>query len=157
MEIVRLQDGHGSASAYCLPTSTGTIYVYFDLAKAIGPGHSIYGIQLADRTHTGKFKEFSSLQEMVICDATWVSRPSSRWPHLLDWIFVCRILGDRAGATADQPRQVRSIGGDNRSRTAFYILHAAFANETFCKIRFSLGDKNGDAGRNRRKSSLPLL
>lgn len=66
MEIVRLQDGHGSASAYCLPTSTGTIYVYFDLAKAIGPGHSIYGIQLADRTHTGKFKEFSSLQEMVI-------------------------------------------------------------------------------------------
>ena len=127
MEIVRLQDGDGSASAYCLPTSTGTIYVYFDLAQAIGPGHSIYGIQLADRMHTGKFKEFSSLQEMVAAMLPGFG-PSSRWPHLSDWIFFCRILGDRAGATADQSRQVRSIGGDNRSRAAFDILHVAFAN-----------------------------
>ncbi len=65
MEIVRLQDGDDSASAYCLPTSSGTIHDYFELAKAIGPGHLIYGIQFADRVQTGKFKEFSSLREMA--------------------------------------------------------------------------------------------
>jgi thioesterase domain-containing protein len=65
VEIVRLQDGNCSASAYCLPTSAGTIHDYFELAKAIGPGHLIYGIQFADRVQTGKFKEFSSLREMA--------------------------------------------------------------------------------------------
>jgi len=65
MDIVRLQDGDSRASAYCLPTATGAIDIYFELAKAIGPGHLIYGIQFADRVQTGKFKEFSSLQEMA--------------------------------------------------------------------------------------------
>jgi thioesterase domain-containing protein len=65
VEIVRLQDGDSSASAYCLPGPSGAFYDYFDLVKAIGPGHLIYGIQLADRGQTGKFKEFSSLREMA--------------------------------------------------------------------------------------------
>jgi thioesterase domain-containing protein len=65
VEIVRLQDGDSSASAYCLPTSTGAVHDYFELAKAIGPGHLIYGIQIADRVQNKKFKEFSSLREMV--------------------------------------------------------------------------------------------
>ena len=65
MEIVRLQDGSDNASAYCLPTSTGSFHEYLELAKAIGPGHLIYGIQLADRVQMGKFKEFSSLREMT--------------------------------------------------------------------------------------------
>ena len=65
MEIVRLQDGNGNASAYCLPTSTGSFHEYLELAKAIGPGHLIYGIQFADRVQMGKFKEFSSLREMT--------------------------------------------------------------------------------------------
>jgi thioesterase domain-containing protein len=66
MDIVRLQDGDSRASAYCLPTATGSIGLYFELARAIGPGHLIYGIQFADRVQTGKFKEFSSLREMAI-------------------------------------------------------------------------------------------
>jgi thioesterase domain-containing protein len=65
MEIVRLQDGDSGRSAYCVPASTGTIGTYFELVRAIGPGHLIYGIQFADRVQTGKFKEFSSLQEMA--------------------------------------------------------------------------------------------
>jgi thioesterase domain-containing protein len=65
VEIVRLQDGNGSASAYCMPTSTGSFHVYLELAKAIGPGHLIFGIQFADRVQTGIFKEFSSLREMT--------------------------------------------------------------------------------------------
>jgi thioesterase domain-containing protein len=65
VEIVRLQDGDGSASVYCLPTSSGAIDLYFELVKTIGPGHLIYGIQFADRLQTGKFKEFSSLREMA--------------------------------------------------------------------------------------------
>jgi len=65
VEIVRLQNGESIASAYCLPLSSGAIDRYFELAKAIGPGHLIYGIQIADRLQTGKFKEFSSLREMV--------------------------------------------------------------------------------------------
>jgi thioesterase domain-containing protein len=66
MDIVRLQDGDSRASAYCLPIATGAINPYFELAKAIGPGHLVYGIQFADRVQTGKFKEFSSLREMAI-------------------------------------------------------------------------------------------
>jgi thioesterase domain-containing protein len=48
-----------------MPVSTGSCYEYLELAKAIGPGHLIYGIQFADRVQTGKFKEFSSLREMA--------------------------------------------------------------------------------------------
>ena len=66
MDIVRLQDGDSCVPAYCLPSATGAIGPYFELAKAIGPGHLIYGIQFADREKTGQFKEFSSLQEMAI-------------------------------------------------------------------------------------------
>jgi thioesterase domain-containing protein len=66
MDIVRLQDGDNRVSAYCLPSSTGSIGQYLELAKAVGPGHLIYGIQIADRVQTGKFKEFSSLREMAI-------------------------------------------------------------------------------------------
>jgi thioesterase domain-containing protein len=66
MDIVRLQDGDSRASAYCLPGATGAIGQFFELAKAIGPGHLIYGIQFADRLQTGKFKEFFSLREMAI-------------------------------------------------------------------------------------------
>jgi thioesterase domain-containing protein len=65
VEIVRLQDGNSSASAYCLPTAAGTINDYFELVKAIGPGHLIYGVQFADRLETGKLKKFSSLREMA--------------------------------------------------------------------------------------------
>lgn len=65
MEIVCLQDGNNRTAAYCLPTVAGSVECYFDLVRAIGPGHPVYGIQFADRLRTGKFKEFSSLQEMV--------------------------------------------------------------------------------------------
>ena len=65
MEIVCLQDGNSSAPAYCLPTPAGTLESYFELAKAIGPGHLVYGIQFADRLQNGKFNEFASLREMA--------------------------------------------------------------------------------------------
>ena len=65
MEIVCLRDGPSSVTAYCLPTSTGAINNYFELAKALGPDHSIYGIQLADREQSGKFRLFSSIKEMA--------------------------------------------------------------------------------------------
>jgi thioesterase domain-containing protein len=65
VEIVCLQDGESSTAAYCLPSVAGTVEGYLDLAKAIGPGHLVYGIQFADRLDTGKFKEFASLQEMA--------------------------------------------------------------------------------------------
>ena len=65
VEIVRLQDGDSRVSTYCLPGATGAIGHFFELAKAIGPGHLIYGIQIANRVQTRKFKEFSSLREMV--------------------------------------------------------------------------------------------
>lgn len=65
MEIVCFQNGNNSASAYCLPTTAGTLESYYRLAKAIGPGHLLYGIQFADRLQSGKFMEFASLQEMA--------------------------------------------------------------------------------------------
>jgi thioesterase domain-containing protein len=48
-----------------LPTLAGTVDSYFELAKAIGPGHLVYGIQFADRMQNGKFNEFASLREMA--------------------------------------------------------------------------------------------
>ena len=65
MDIVRLQDGDSRVSAYCLPSASGAVGPYFELAQAVGPGHLIYGIQFADREQTRKFKEFSSLREMA--------------------------------------------------------------------------------------------
>jgi thioesterase domain-containing protein len=65
VEIVRLQNGNCSTSAYCLPTAGGSIDSYFELAKAMGPEHLIYGIQFADRAPAGKFREFASLREMA--------------------------------------------------------------------------------------------
>jgi thioesterase domain-containing protein len=65
VEIVCLQDGNNGAPAYCLPTTAGTLESYYRLAKAIGPGHLIYGIQFADRLPSGKFRKFASLQEMA--------------------------------------------------------------------------------------------
>ena len=65
MEIVCLQDGNSSTVAYCVPTVAGTVEEYFELAKTIGPGHLVYGIQFADRQQNGKFKKFASLQEMA--------------------------------------------------------------------------------------------
>src|SRR5262245_1244911 len=70
MEIVCLQDGSSGVSAYCLPMSTGSIDAYFELAKALGPGHLIFGIQLADRLPSGEFKTFSSLKEMAAAIST---------------------------------------------------------------------------------------
>jgi thioesterase domain-containing protein len=65
MEIVRLQDGNSRGAAYCLPTVAGSIHSYLELAKAIGPGHLVYGIRIADRMQPGKFREFASVREMV--------------------------------------------------------------------------------------------
>lgn len=66
MEIVCLQNGNNSTPAYCLPTTAGTLESYYELTKAIGPGHLLYGIQFADRLQSGKFMEFASLQEMAV-------------------------------------------------------------------------------------------
>ena len=66
MEIVCLQNGNDGTPAYCLPTTAGTLESYYRLAKAIGPGHLLYGIQFADRLQSGKFMEFASLQEMAV-------------------------------------------------------------------------------------------
>lgn len=65
VDIVTLQDGNRSTTTYCLPTATGSVHSYFEMAKAMGPGHLVYGVQFADRVQIGSFKKFSSLRDMA--------------------------------------------------------------------------------------------
>lgn len=65
MQIIRLQEGNDAARVYCLPTATGSIHSYSELANAVGPGYSIYGVQLTERDANGKYREYASLPEMA--------------------------------------------------------------------------------------------
>jgi hypothetical protein len=65
MDIICLQNGTKRTSAFLMPTVAGSVTSYFELAKALGPGHGVYGIQCAERDQAGKFRKFASLQGMA--------------------------------------------------------------------------------------------
>jgi hypothetical protein len=51
--------------AYFAPNAFGALDPYFGLAKALGRGRSLYGIQFAEQLPTGEFRRFESLKEMA--------------------------------------------------------------------------------------------
>jgi thioesterase domain-containing protein len=65
VEIVCLQKGNEKASVYCLPTSSGSVSSYLEVAAALAPDHAVFGIKTSQRARPGALKQFSSLREMA--------------------------------------------------------------------------------------------
>ena len=129
-------------------------HCYFELANAIGPGHLIYGIQFADRVQTGKFKEFSSLREMATAILPEFLAHHRDGPIcLIGYSFAACLAIELAQHLIGLGKRVPLVVIIDRE-TAFCFLHAVFANDTFHKVRWPLGDKGGDEGGNRQKLSI---
>jgi len=77
-----------------------------------------------------KVQEFSSLREMATAMLPGFLAHHRDGPICLIGYSFAASLAIELAATLDRSWQVRSIGGDNRSRAAVYFLHAAFANQT---------------------------
>jgi thioesterase domain-containing protein len=65
VKIVCLQQGNDNTPLYCMPTLTGSVSRYLELAKILGADRPVYGIQIADQAQTGKLEAFASLREMA--------------------------------------------------------------------------------------------
>lgn len=66
VETVCLQKGNDNTPIYCMPTITGSVTRYLELAKIIGADRPVYGIQIADRAQTGQSATFASLRELAV-------------------------------------------------------------------------------------------
>lgn len=65
VEIVCLQKGNQCASLYCLPTASGSVSSYLELAAALAPDHAVYGVRISGRAQTEGLKRFTSVREMA--------------------------------------------------------------------------------------------
>jgi thioesterase domain-containing protein len=65
LEIVCLQKGSDNTPLYCMPTITGSVSSYIDLAKIVGVHRPVYGIRIANRAQISKLETFTSLSEMA--------------------------------------------------------------------------------------------
>jgi len=69
VKIVSLQQGnyntHLYTPLYCIPSLSGAVSEYIQLAKILEGDRPVYGIQIADQAQTGKLDAVRSLREMA--------------------------------------------------------------------------------------------
>jgi Thioesterase domain/Phosphopantetheine attachment site len=65
VEILSLQQGKDNTPLYCMPSITGSVSCYIDLAKILGRDRPVYGIWIADQAQTGMSEAFASLRKMA--------------------------------------------------------------------------------------------
>jgi thioesterase domain-containing protein len=88
VEIVSLQDGNDKTPLYCMPTVSGSVSAYIELAKIVGQDRPVYGIRTVHRAQTGSLELFASLQDMADCIAGKLAEFHSYGPiYLIGYSF----------------------------------------------------------------------
>ena len=130
VKIVCLQQGNDNTPLYCMPTISGSVSKYIELAKILGGDRPVYGIQIADQAQTGKSDGFCIPAGNGCVHSRQTSDASPGWSHLSDWIFVWWILGDRSRAATGRTRQACSFRGDDRhdawTRRAYALAYRIY-------------------------------